>query len=119
MFTPTEINDIIHYKAAASLRRIPNSDLKANLRRFYTYFCIKEAYVKLVGEGLLADWINKCEFRNMQVPKPCSGSSVWGDKISAGQSLRSSAENDDSGTLEIWLRGKEVQNVRTEMQAFE
>jgi hypothetical protein len=53
------------------------------------------------------------------VPKPCSGSSVWGDKISAGQLLRSSVEDDDCDTLEIWLRGKEVQNVRTEMQAFE
>jgi len=120
MFAPAEISDIIHHKApAALLKNTPDFNLKARLRRFYTYFCVKEAYVKLVGEGLLADWIKECEFRNMQVPTPCSGNSVWGDKISAGQSLRSSVENDRSDALEIWVRGKEVQNVRTEMQAFE
>jgi 4'-phosphopantetheinyl transferase len=120
MFSPNEMNDIIHYNPPASiLRYTPNLDVESKLRRFYTYFCMKEAYIKLVGEGLLADWIKECEFRNVKVPRPCSGSYVWGDKISAGQQLRSFSENNPSGVLEIWLRGKEVQNVRTEIQAFE
>jgi 4'-phosphopantetheinyl transferase len=120
MFTPTELNDIIHYKPPPELlRNTPNSEIKVKLRRFYTYFCIKEAYIKLVGEGLLADWIEKCESRNVDVPRSSSGNSLWGEKIVAGQLLNSSSESDRSDSLEIWLHGEEVRNVRTEMQAFD
>lgn len=120
MFSSAEMNEIIHYKPPASLSRTTSSDLKAKLRRFYTNFCVKEAYVKLMGEGFLADWISKCEFRNLQVPTPSLGGSSWGDVLSAGKPLRSSvAANDGKDGLEIWLRGEEVRNVRMEMQTFE
>jgi 4'-phosphopantetheinyl transferase len=120
MFSPSELKDMIYHKPPASLlRNVPNSNIEAKLRRFYTYFCAKEAYLKLVGEGILADWIKECEFRNLQVPRPCLGNSVWGDKILASHSLESSPSKDKSDMLEIWLHGKEVLNVRTEMQAFE
>jgi 4'-phosphopantetheinyl transferase len=118
MFSPAEMKDIIHHTPrAATVRTVPYFDMETKLRRFYTYFCIKEAYIKLVGEGLLAEWIKNCEFRNVQVPRPSTGSSVWGEKILAGWSSKFS-ENDKNDALEIWLHGKQIRNVRTEMQAF-
>lgn len=35
---------------------------KSKLRRFYTYWSLKEAYIKMVGEGLLASWLRQLEF---------------------------------------------------------
>ena len=43
-----------------------DSDLliDAKLRRFYTFWCFKEAYIKLDGEALLAQWIPQLEFKH-------------------------------------------------------
>ena len=48
--------------------RTPGLDVPAKIRRFYAYWCLKEAYVKLEGEALLADWLQDVEFRNVKVP---------------------------------------------------
>ena len=42
--------------------------LKARIRRFYTLWCYKEAYVKMTGEALLANWIQELEFENVRAP---------------------------------------------------
>lgn len=42
--------------------------LKQKARRFYTYWALKEAYIKMVGEGLLANWLTKLEFTNVLPP---------------------------------------------------
>ena len=87
-----------------------SSDLliEAKLRRFYTFWCYKEAYVKLSGEALLAPWIRDTEFRNVRSPRPgtvarCSTHGTWGEKLT---------------DAEVLLKGK-PQNVRMEIQAFE
>jgi 4'-phosphopantetheinyl transferase len=122
MFSRAELSDIIHHVPTAPLATnkssSPRALLEAKLRRFYTYFCVKETYIKLVGEGLLADWIKECEFRNVQVPMPLEGE-LWGEKVTAGVNREQTSEQDRNDELEIWLRGKEIRNVRTEMQAFE
>jgi 4'-phosphopantetheinyl transferase len=68
-----------------------SSDLiiDAKLRRFYTFFSLKEAYIKLVGEGLLAPWIKEAEFRNVRAPRQgsparCSTHGAWGGKAVGG-----------------------------------
>ncbi|KAF2435088.1 4'-phosphopantetheinyl transferase, partial [Tothia fuscella] len=107
-----------------------SSDLiiDAKLRQFYTYFCLKEAYIKMVGEGLLAPWIRDCEFRNVHAPTPgtaarCSTAGTWGGKTSGGRS--NVVENYVNGShegaeeLEVCLNGEELTDVRTEVQAFE
>ncbi|KAF2714474.1 4'-phosphopantetheinyl transferase [Pleomassaria siparia CBS 279.74] len=96
---------------ASGEKRTFSSDLliEAKLRRFYTYWCFKEAYIKLDGEALLANWIKELEFRNVRAPNSgtvarCSTLGSWGERI--------------DGT-EIWLKRKRLDDVRIEIQAFE
>lgn len=44
--------------------------IQLKLRRFYAYWGLKEAYIKMVGEGLLADWLRELEFLNVLAPPP-------------------------------------------------
>lgn len=81
----------------------------AKLRRFYAFFAYKEAYIKLVGEGLLASWLKELEFRNVRSPRPgtvlrCSTHGAWGEKV------------DD---VEVWMHGELVDDVKMDIQAFE
>ncbi|KAL0256215.1 hypothetical protein SLS55_008607 [Diplodia seriata] len=87
-----------------------DSDLvvDAKLRRFYTFWCYKEAYIKLTGEALMASWLKQLEFKHVRAPAPgtvarCSTHGTWGEKV------------DD---VEVWLHGKRVEDVRMEIQAF-
>ncbi|PSN72174.1 4'-phosphopantetheinyl transferase, partial [Corynespora cassiicola Philippines] len=88
-----------------------SSDLliDAKLRRFYTYWCFKEAYIKLDGEALLAKWIKELEFKGVRAPTPgtvarCSTHGTWGEKVS---------------DTEVWLKQKRLEDVRIEIQSFE
>lgn len=88
-----------------------NSDLlvDAKLRRFYTYFCYKEAYIKLAGEALLAPWLKQLEFFNVRSPKPgtvarCSTLGQWGEEV------------DD---VEVHMNGQEVEDVKMKIQSYE
>jgi 4'-phosphopantetheinyl transferase len=83
--------------------------IDAKLRRFYTYFCYKEAYIKLSGEALLAPWIKALEFFGVRSPKPgvqarCSTHGTWGEEV------------DD---VEVHLNKKEVSDVKMKIQAYE
>jgi 4'-phosphopantetheinyl transferase len=88
-----------------------SSDLliDAKLRRFYTYWCYKEAYIKLDGEALLAPWIAELEFKHVRAPTPgtvarCSTHGSWGERVT---------------DAEVWLKGKRLEECRIEIQAFE
>ena len=76
----------------------------AKLVRFYAYWCLKEAYIKLEGEALLAPWLREIEFRNVKCPDPPSGVQMWGERVH---------------TIEVWRAGKRVEGVRMELQAFQ
>lgn len=91
--------------------------IESTLRLFYTYWALKEAYIKMTGEALLAPWLRELEFRNVQAPEK-------------GRIRRRRASHDDDdgdgdewGTpytaTEIWLYGKRVQDVRIEVVGFE
>ena len=87
-----------------------NSDIliDAKLRRFYTFFCYKEAYIKLAGEALLAPWLKQLEFQNVKSPRPgtvarCSTHGTWGEKV---------------GDVDIILHGRLVEDVHMSIQAF-
>lgn len=88
-----------------------NSDLliDAKLRRFYAFFCYKEAYIKLAGEALLASWLKELEFQGVRSPRPgtvarCSTHGTWGERV------------DD---VEVVLHGSKVEDVKMTLQAFE
>jgi len=83
--------------------------IDAKLRRFYTYFCYKESYIKLAGEALLAPWLRQLEFFNVRSPRPgtvarCSTHGTWGEEV------------DD---VEVKLHGRHVDDVKMKIQAFE
>ncbi|KAI0124728.1 hypothetical protein BJ170DRAFT_473649 [Xylariales sp. AK1849] len=42
------------------------------LRKFYTLWCLREAYVKMTGEALLAEWLPDLEFQKFHAPEPAS-----------------------------------------------
>ncbi|CAI6341135.1 unnamed protein product [Periconia digitata] len=88
-----------------------SSDLliDAKLRRFYTHWCYKEAYIKMDGEALLATWIRDLEFKGVRAPTAgvvarCSTHVTWGERVEGP---------------EIWLKRRKLENVRMEIRAFE
>lgn len=108
VFSEREINDIAGYRPVGQID--PHEEVRAKLRHFYAHWCLKEAYVKMKGEALMAPWLKDLEFRNVQVPLP------------NGQMLNTSARTDDWGQtcsdIEIWFHGQRVTDVRLEIQAF-
>ncbi|KAG5928912.1 hypothetical protein E4U53_002557 [Claviceps sorghi] len=70
------------------------ADVDARLGYFYALWCLREAYVKMTGEALLAEWLGELELRNFAPP---ARESPAGDKGRRG--------------LEIWFRGARVEDV--------
>ena len=108
VFSDREIKDIAGF--VPPTQRTQQDEIRAKLRHFYTHWCLKEAYVKMTGEALLASWLKDLEFRNVQVPVPASqmyaggqGGGDWGQTC---------------GEVEIWFYGRRVTDVKLEIQAF-
>ena len=106
-----------------------DSDLliDAKLRRFYTFWCFKEAYIKLDGEALLAQWIPQLEFKHVRAPRPgtparCSTHGTWGERYSDAE-VWFSMKGEEKGPAGI--RGlkkgesRRLEDTRVEIQAFE
>jgi 4'-phosphopantetheinyl transferase len=82
--------------------------LEEKLRNFYAAFSLKEAYVKLGGEGIGADWIRQLEIQNFRAPaRRAVSPSIWGESITS-----------NSGDLSFTLRGADVTDVWVEIQGF-
>ncbi|MCJ1300141.1 hypothetical protein MMC08_002935 [Hypocenomyce scalaris] len=84
----------------------PEARLKARLRRFYTFWSLKEAYIKMTGEALMAKWLRELEFRNVRVSRTSNqleGTGLWGGVVS---------------DVEVWLRNVREGETRMEIQAF-
>lgn len=83
--------DVLGQAEATALRNLPQADgLDGPLRRFYALWCLREAYVKMTGEALLAPWLRDLEMRSFCLP------------------------SDDGGPApapEVWFRGRPVNNV--------
>lgn len=58
------------------------------LRWFYALWCLREAYIKMTGEALLASWLRDLEIRGFSPPN-----------------------EGKEGTEEAWLHGKRVEGV--------
>lgn len=107
VFSAREAADIARYQPPGQL----NADevIRAQLRHFYAHWCLKEAYVKMTGEALLAPWLKDMEFRNVQVPMPAS-------------QIRQDNERGKWGQIctapDMWFKGERVLNVTMELQAF-
>jgi len=108
VFSEREINDIAGFEPP--LPSDPREKIRAQLRHFYAHWCLKEAYVKMTGEALLAPWLKDLEFRNVQVPMPNS------------QLQHGPQQDGDWGQtctdVEIWFHGNRVSDVKLEIQAL-
>ncbi len=87
-----------------SLEMDSNTIIEAKLRRFYALWCLREAYVKMTGEALLAPWIRELEFRSFDVP--CELPSKYEDTLHPGET---------SDKFEIFLKGERITNIAVEL----
>ena len=103
-----------------------NSDvniIQKRFRRFYAHWALKEAFIKMVGEGLLADWLAQLEFENVHAPDPaikhdhpCDGFSwAFRDQEEFKWTPPGNAVKNISPTL----YGKKVDRVQMQLVAYE
>lgn len=71
-------------------------NLDRRLRYFYTLWCLREAYVKMTGEALLAPWLKVLEMRGFTPPEEAVA----------------------DAPLEIYFRGNKLENIDTELVNF-
>ncbi|KAM4065200.1 4'-phosphopantetheinyl transferase superfamily protein [Hirsutella rhossiliensis] len=67
------------------------------LAYFYTLWCLREAYIKMTGDALLAPWLRELDLRYFAPP---------------GQSPP------EDRALEIWFRGQRVDDVHMRLEAL-
>ena len=75
------------------------------LRAFYALWAMREAYVKLTGSALLADWLRQLEFRDFRPPRPAVG---WGTEEGV----------DVIGDTKMFFRGQPVTDVNLSLRAL-
>lgn len=107
VFSDREVADIIAYSLPGLSD--PEGQIKAKLRHFYAHWCLREAYVKMTGEALLAPWLKDLEFRNVRVPSCASQLPEEFDHGEWGQTCP---------VHEIWFKGKKLTGIKMELQAF-
>ncbi|KAL5335924.1 hypothetical protein BJX70DRAFT_304852 [Aspergillus crustosus] len=73
-------------------------------RLFYTYWALKEAYIKMTGEALLAPWLRELEFSNVIAPDAVSAEGRFGEPYAG---------------VRTTLRKQNVEGVRVEVVALE
>ncbi len=89
VFSAREIAEMKRLPGAPSSSTNPTSNGGVNdraeygYRLFYTYWALKEAYIKMTGEALLASWLRELEFNDVIAPSPApaaeSGDGKFGE----------------------------------------
>ncbi|KAK3363274.1 hypothetical protein B0T25DRAFT_526868 [Lasiosphaeria hispida] len=102
----------------------PDAVVDAKLRAFYALWALREAYVKMTGEALLAEWLRDLEFRRFRPPAPTP---AW--EVPAREEGVGVAEGGEEGMgpaygaqvvrdTEIRFRGKRVEDVNLCLRAM-
>ena len=105
VFSPSEFSTLRNL--TPGLPR-PDSEetLKMKLRRFHVNWALKEAYIKMTGDALMAQWLQQLEFASTMPPSPVSALDpskwTWGNTMVTG----------------VTLHGKPVEGVRIEVDAL-
>ncbi|KAM7220593.1 hypothetical protein V8F06_003997 [Rhypophila decipiens] len=89
------------------------------LRAFYALWALREAYVKLTGEALLAEWLRELEFIRFRPPLPAPEEAIDGSLSSSSSDSEADSESsflEDEGEqvirqIEIKFRGRQVDDV--------
>jgi 4'-phosphopantetheinyl transferase len=98
--------------------------IKSQVRLFYAYWALKEAYIKMTGEALLAPWLRELEFTNVTTPEiSLPGSNLPGlnGNNQSGQaiSITTPSWSESYTGVQTWLYGKKMEDLRIEIVAFE
>ncbi|KAK3383528.1 hypothetical protein B0T24DRAFT_52558 [Lasiosphaeria ovina] len=102
--------------AAAAALITPEHVADARLRAFYALWALREAYVKLTGDALLAAWLRELEFRAFRAPRPTPAWTVPAREDGAGDS-----DSDDAqviNSIDIRFRGKKVDDVNISLRSM-
>ena len=78
------------------------------LRRFYAMWCLREAYVKMTGEALLAHWLKELEISDVQAPEAAKGA----------HGVTSLVEGEIVKEFNIYFKEKKVNDVKMELTAL-
>ncbi|KAJ5171834.1 4'-phosphopantetheinyl transferase A [Penicillium capsulatum] len=93
------------------------------LRLFYSYWALKEAYLKMTGDALLATWVRSLEFTNVIPPDPVEPLAVpkpYGLSQDPKHIPRSSRNWGKPYTdVQATRDGESIDDVRIELVAFE
>ncbi|KAJ5310371.1 uncharacterized protein N7443_002832 [Penicillium atrosanguineum] len=95
--------------------------VRFGLRLFYSYWALKEAYVKMTGEALLAPWLRELEFTNVIPPDPVEPLLASKSCSTPGQKIPQSPKNWGAPYTDVVVsKGLEIlKSVRVELVAFE
>lgn len=126
---PTAVTDTIAGSSAAGVM-LPGTQpaIDHRLRLFYTYWALKESFIKMTGDALLAPWLRELEFVDVAVPQPgaeeqdaetenASDGHTDGHHYN-GNSPCSRWGSVETGT-QVLLGGRAIDNVRIEIVGFE
>jgi 4'-phosphopantetheinyl transferase len=89
VFSPGEVAALKHMNPGTAI-----SEKDHALRYFYALWCLREAYVKMTGDALLASWLKDLEMRDFAPPE------------------------DMRKVQEVWLRGRRVDGVDLKLMPF-
>lgn len=78
-------------------------EVDERLRYFYALWCLREAYVKMTGEALLAGWLKDLEFRSFRPPASGEGDLGPGEVVTE---------------IEVVRDGRKEEGVRMELRAL-
>ncbi|KAH7390420.1 hypothetical protein BKA64DRAFT_710971 [Cadophora sp. MPI-SDFR-AT-0126] len=83
--------------------------VEGKLRRFYAFWCVREAYVKMTGEAFAAPWLKELEILGVEAPAP--GKEEGG----GGEDLR---EGEVQKDFSMMFKGRKVEDVKMELAAL-
>ena len=113
MFSSRERDEMQHSPIPTTISDSQTEEAKtlAKLRRFYTYWSLKEAYIKMVGEGLLASWLRELEFSDVVPPSVPDQENEWGPTFN-------SATINNPASFKILLQRQPVQGVSMTVSSY-
>jgi 4'-phosphopantetheinyl transferase len=121
MFSPSCRKDIKTAKIPGATSS--EQTIQGRFRRFYAYWSLKEAFIKMVGEGLLAEWLSKLEFDGVVVPSPPKKEDFPDDGFSwalrTDEEIKWSAPEHVVKSITASLYGKRLDDVQMSLSAFE
>ncbi|CAN8100228.1 unnamed protein product [Discula destructiva] len=77
------------------------------LRCFYTLWCLREAYIKMTGDALLAPWLKVLEFKNFKPPHP---QAQMGEARPDGE--------DAVRVADVWFEGSKVEDANVSLRSL-